>query len=56
MPVKKGRNATFTLVFSGLPKNCNSFDLFEDIPEGNGFYTGTISRNKTDVYSVDICT
>jgi len=56
MPVKSGRNAKFTLVFSGLPKDCNSFDLFEDIPEGNGFYTGIISRNKTDVYSVDICT
>jgi len=54
MPVKSGRNAKFTLVFSGLPKDCNSFDLFEDIPEGNGFYTGISSRNKTDVYSVDI--
>jgi hypothetical protein len=54
MPLKSGRNAKFTLVFSSLPKNCTSFDLFEDIPEGGGFYTGIISRNKTDVYSVDI--
>lgn len=47
-------NARFTLVFSALPKSCTSFDLFEDIPEGNGFFTGLISRNKTDVYSVEI--
>jgi len=49
-------NARFTLVFSALPKSCTSFDLFEDIPQGGGFYTGLISRNKTDVYSVEIYT
>jgi hypothetical protein len=54
MPVKSGRNAKFTLVFSALPKECTSFDLFEDIPQGGGFYSGLISRNKTDVYSVDL--
>jgi hypothetical protein len=47
-------SARFTLVFSALPKSCTSFDLFEDIPEGNGFFTGLISRNKSDVYSVEI--
>lgn len=47
--------ANFTLVFSALPKDCTSFDLFEDIPQGGGFFTGLISRNKTDVYSVEIC-
>jgi hypothetical protein len=54
MPVKSGLNTKFTLVFSSLPKDCTSFDLFEDIPEGNGFYSELISRNKSDVYSVDL--
>jgi len=49
-------NARFTLVFSALPKSCSSFDLFEDIPEGNGFFTGLIPRIKSDVYSVEIYT
>ena len=49
-----GDEAEFTLVFSSLPKSCNAFDLFEDIPQGGGFYTGLISRNKSDVYSVEI--
>ena len=53
-PILNGRNAKFTLVFSALPKSCNAFDLFEDIPEGGGFFTGVISRNKSDVYSVEI--
>lgn len=47
-------NARFTLVFSALPKSCTSFDLFEDIPQGGGFFTELISRNKSDVYSVEI--
>jgi len=54
MSVKSGKNAKFTLVFSALPKDCTSFDLFEDIPQGGGFYTGLISRNKSDVYTVNI--
>jgi hypothetical protein len=54
MTVKGGKGAKFTLVFSSLPKSCKSFDLFEDIPQGCGFYTGLISRNKSDVYSVII--
>lgn len=54
MLVKGGRGAKFTLVFSALPKACKSFDLFEDIPQGGGFFTGLISRNKSDVYSVNI--
>lgn len=54
MQVTGGRNSKFTLVFSALPKECTSFDLYEDIPEGGGFYSGLINRNKSDVYSVDI--
>jgi hypothetical protein len=52
--VSGGREAKFTLVFSALPKSCAAFDLFEDIPQGGGFFTGLISRNKSDVYSVEI--
>lgn len=54
LAIRKGRSAKFTLVFSALPKSCTSFDLFEDIPEHNGFYSSLITRNKSDVYSVDI--
>lgn len=52
--VKAGSRFEFTLVFSGLPKECVSFDLHEDIPAAGGFYIPSISRNKTDVYSVEI--
>lgn len=54
MSVKGGKGAKFTLVFSALPKACKTFDLFEDIPQGGGFFSGSISRNKSDVYSVNI--
>jgi len=54
MPMKNGRNAKFTIFYSSLPKDCSSFDLFEEIPEEGGFNTGLLSRNKTDVYSVFI--
>jgi len=44
----------FTLVFSGLPKDCTSFDLKEEIPEEGGFFIQNIKRNGTDVYRVKI--
>lgn len=44
----------FTLVFSGLPKECTSFDLKEVIPEEGGFWVQNIKRNSTDVYRVKI--
>ena len=44
----------FTLVFSGLPKECKSFDLKEEIPEEGGFFIPNIKRNGTDVYRVRI--
>ncbi len=44
----------FTLVFSGLPKECKSFDLEEVIPEAGGFFIQNIKRNLTDVYRVKI--
>lgn len=44
----------FTLVFSGLPKECKSFDLKEEIPEEGGFFVKNIKRNATDVYRIKI--
>ena len=44
----------FTLVFSGLPKDCKKFDLKEIIPEKGGFWIQNIKRNGTDVYRVKI--
>lgn len=54
MPVARGKTARFTLVFSGLPKGCRSFDLVEDIPQPGGFLIRNIKRNGTDVYSLEI--
>ncbi|MDB2631016.1 hypothetical protein N9Y36_04870 [Ulvibacter sp.] len=42
----------FTLFFKGLPKDCNVFDLFEEIPEPGGFSKKNIKRNKSDVYHI----
>lgn len=44
----------FTLVFSGLPNECKSFDLKEVIPQEGGFWIKDIKRNGTDVYKVKI--
>lgn len=44
----------FTLVFSGLPKSCKSFDLIEEIPQEGGFWVKNIPRNKSDIYRVRI--
>lgn len=44
----------FTLVFTGLPKNCSSFDLQEIIPQEGGFHVKNIRRNSTDIYRIKI--
>ena len=44
----------FTLVFSGLPKDCTSFDLQEIIPQEGGFHVKRIKRNSTDIYRIKI--
>ncbi|MBF8456684.1 hypothetical protein IV494_05760 [Kaistella sp. G5-32] len=44
----------FTLVFTGLPKDCKTFDLQEVIPEEGGFHVKNIKRNGTDVYRVKL--
>lgn len=44
----------FTLVFSGLPKDCKSFDFKEEIPEEGGFFVKSIKRNPSDIYRIKI--
>ncbi len=44
----------FTLIFSSLPKDCNHFDLIEEIPEPGEFRVSNISRNESDVYHINI--
>ncbi len=54
MEVPAGTTARFTLIFASLPKTCEVFDLYEDIPEEGGFHIKGIKRNKSDVYNVEI--
>jgi len=45
----------FTLVFSGLPRSCQAFDLIEMCSsEGGAFEVKSIRRNEQDVYYVKI--
>ncbi len=48
--VEANKTHIFTLIFTGLPKSCESFDLIESIPEPGGFEVRNIRRNKSDVY------
>ena len=52
--IPDGKQYTFLLIFSGLPKSCTQFDLIEEISEPGGFLIQTISRNETDVYHIDL--
>ena len=52
--VEGSKEFYFTLIFSGLPKSCKSFNLIEKIPEPGGFLIKNISRNNLDVYNVEI--
>ena len=54
MDLQGGTPTRFTLIFAPLPKSCDSFDLFEDIPQAGGFEVRGIRRNKSDVYNVTI--
>lgn len=49
-PIPEGGKLEFTLIFSGLPKECKYFDLIESIPEPGGFVFRNIERNNMDVY------
>lgn len=42
----------FTLIFQGLPKDCEMFDIIEIIPEQGGFEVKGIQRNREDVYNI----
>lgn len=44
----------FTLIFSGLPKSCKSFNLMEIIDEPGGWFVKNIKRNKLDVYHINL--
>src|SRR5262245_35369040 len=52
--IPDGQTYTFLLIFSGLPKSCQMFDLLEDIPQAGGFHVKDISRNQTDVYHINL--
>jgi len=52
MLVPSGSYAHYSLIFSGLPKDCTSFDLEEVIPQPGGFIAKNIKRNSADVYFV----
>lgn len=47
-----GNHHSFTLIFEGLPKDCSSFDLVEDIPSPYRLTYMGITRNQTDVYNL----
>lgn len=48
------RDYWFTLIFSGLPNDCKSFSLREEIPQDGGFVVKDISRNSSDIYRIKI--
>ena len=52
--VPPGTSSQFTLVFTGLPKECQLFDLAEVIPQEGGFFVADIERNEVDVYEVEM--
>lgn len=50
--IADGKEYWFTLVFSGLPKDCKVFDFLELIPQNGGFFCEGITRNSSDVYKI----
>lgn len=52
--VPDGKEYSFLLIFSGLPKSCRRFDLIEEISEPGGFHVRDIDRNERDVYHINI--
>lgn len=50
-----GTETYFTLIFSGLPKSCVSFDFIEHCTNQSGaFEVRNIQRNKSDVYFLQL--
>jgi len=54
MKIPVDTESHFTLFFASLPKSCEVFDLFEDIPEEGGFEVQGMKRNTNDVYYVNL--
>ena len=50
--VPAGTTAVYSLIFSGLPKSCSTFDLEEIIALPGRFTAKHIVRNNEDVYYV----
>jgi hypothetical protein len=50
--LKNGQTVNFLLIFSGLPTDCQSFDLIEDGFDTWAFVKKNIVRNKADVYRI----
>lgn len=48
------KSCVFTLIFEGLEKGCQVFDLLEDIPLPDPFEYRGIPRNQTDVYHLSM--
>ncbi|HMS98167.1 MAG TPA: hypothetical protein PLQ57_08225 [Saprospiraceae bacterium] len=55
MPCFPGEKFHFTLIFSGLPKNCTVFDFIEVCDnEAGAFEARGLHRNATDVYFLEV--
>ncbi len=52
--IPKGKQRAYSLVFSGLPKSCSSFDLLELNEPFRAFFAKSIQRNKEDVYFLQL--
>ncbi len=52
--IPDNKTYNFLLIFSGLPRSCQSFDLVEEISQPGGFFIENISRNERDVYHIDL--
>jgi hypothetical protein len=50
-----GTKNFFTLIFTGLPKSCTTFDFIEECHGATGaFEVRNIARNQTDVYFIKL--
>lgn len=52
--VDLGETINFTLIFKGLPKHCEEFDLIEKTSNRGAFIVRNIIRNNSDVYLIDL--
>jgi hypothetical protein len=53
-PIKRLQVHRFTLIFEGLPQDCTTFDLVEEIPEPGGFEVHDITRLPSDIYTISL--